>query len=68
MYSNQLEDFDEEKTHQLFEFLNADSLYDRSEDSLIDGLGGTLPQTQGEDYQEIDFAIRMKRKKYRPKQ
>lgn len=68
MYSNQLEDFDEEKTHQLFEFLDTDSLYDRPEGSIIDALGSLLPQTQGEDYQEIDFAIRMKRKKYRPKQ
>jgi len=32
---------------------------------VIDGLGGLLPEAQGEDYEEQEFANRMKKKKKR---
>jgi len=49
----------QEEPHHLFDFLNTES---KQEDSLIEALGGLLPETQGEDYEEQDFANRMKRK------
>ncbi len=53
---------DEKKeTHQLFDFLNKEQPTD--ETGLIDGLGGLLPEAQGEDYEEQAFANRMKKKK-----
>ncbi|MCK0125251.1 relaxase/mobilization nuclease domain-containing protein [Gelidibacter sp. F2691] len=56
-------DFPEEKPHQLFDFLNTS---EKCEDGLIEALGGLfLPETQGEDYEELDFANKMKRKKKR---
>lgn len=55
-------DFPEEP-HQLFDFLNTS---EKREDGLIEALGGLfLPETQGEDYEELDFANKMKRKKKR---
>lgn len=56
-------DFPKEKPHQIFDFLNTS---EKREDGLIEGLGGLfLPETQGEDYEEIDLANKMKRKKKR---
>lgn len=50
-----------EETHSFFDFLNKEQA---TEDfGLIDGLGGLLPDAQGEDYEEKAFANRMKRKK-----
>lgn len=46
-----------DKPHDLFDFLNNQSLMQ------IEGFGGVLPETQGEDYQEQDFANKMKKKK-----
>lgn len=55
--------FPEEKPHQLFDFLNTS---EKREDGLIEALGGLfLPETQGEDYEEIDFANRMNKKRKR---
>lgn len=49
-----------EEPHQLFDFLKTEKL----EDGLIEGLGGLLiPETQGEDYEELDFANKMKKKR-----
>lgn len=48
-----------EKPHQLFDFLHTK----KHEDGLIEALGGLLPEAQGEDYEEIDFANRMKKRK-----
>ena len=63
--SNDTENLPDEKPHQLFDFLNST----KQEDGLIEGLGGLLiPETQGEDYEELDFANRMKRKRKRRKQ
>src|SRR5690606_13021393 len=56
--SNDVEDLPVEKHHQLFDFLN-----NKHEDGLIEGLGGLLPEAQGEDYEEQDFANKMKKKR-----
>ena len=48
-----------EKPHHLFDFLTTD----KHEDAFIEVLGGLLPEAQGEDYEEQDFANKMKRKK-----
>ena len=53
------EDIPIEKPHQLFDFLNTD----KKEEGLIEVFGSLLPETQGEDYEEIDFANKMKNKK-----
>nr|WP_294928787.1 conjugal transfer protein MobB [uncultured Flavobacterium sp.] len=51
-----------EEPHQLFDFMNTI----KHEDGLIEGLGGLfIPETQGEDYEEQDFANKMKKKKKR---
>ncbi|WP_312331289.1 conjugal transfer protein MobB [Sphingobacterium sp.] len=50
---------EKEETHQLFDFLNKEQPTDDT--GLIDGLGGLLPEAQGEDYEEQAFANRMKK-------
>ncbi|MCT3918900.1 relaxase/mobilization nuclease domain-containing protein [Elizabethkingia anophelis] len=58
--SKNTEDLPDEKPHHLFDFLTST----QQENGLIEGLGGLLiPETQGEDYEELDFANRMKKKK-----
>ncbi len=53
-----------EKPHELFDFLNREQpAYD--EPGLIEGLGSLLPEAQGEDYEEQEFANRMKKKRKR---
>lgn len=53
-----------DETHELFDFLNEEQPAYLNEDlGLIDGLGGLLPEAQGEDYEEQDFANRMRKKK-----
>jgi len=52
-----------EEPHHLFDFLNTT---EKHEDGLIEAFGGLLiPEAQGEDYEEQDFANRMKKKKKR---
>ncbi|WP_430611672.1 conjugal transfer protein MobB [Flavobacterium sp. JP2137] len=58
---NDIEDLPAEKPHHLFDFLNTD----KHEDGLIESLGGLLPEAQGEDYEEQDFANKMKKKRKR---
>ncbi|RAV27657.1 conjugal transfer protein MobB [Sinomicrobium soli] len=53
---------EKEEAHALFNFLNKEQ---QTDDLLIDGLGGLLPEAQGEDYEEQEFANRMKKKKKR---
>ena len=53
-----------EEPHHLFDFGNTD---EKHEDGLIGALGGLFPEAQGEDYDEKDFANRMKKKKKRSK-
>lgn len=58
--SNNKGDLPTEKPHPLFDFLNTS---EKHEDGLIEALGGLLPEVQGEDYEELDFANKMKKKK-----
>jgi len=56
-------DLPAEEPHHLFDFLNTT---ERHEDGLIEAFGGLLiPEAQGEDYEEQDFANRMKKKRKR---
>lgn len=62
--SDRLEDLPAEKPQVLFDFLYQDTpIFSANGASIIESLGGLLPETQGEDYEELDFANRMKRKK-----
>lgn len=54
-------DLPAEEPHPMFDFLTTD----KHEDGLIEALGGILPEAQGEDYEEQDFANRMKKKRKR---
>lgn len=56
---------EKEETHELFDFLNKEQPTYDDDFGLIDGLGGLLPEAQGEDYEEQAFANRMKKKKKR---
>lgn len=47
-----------EEPHHLFDFLTTE----KHEDGLIEALGGLLPEARGEDYEEQDFANKMKKK------
>lgn len=51
-----------EEPHHLFDFLNT---IEKHEDGLIEALGGLLHEAQGEDYEEQDFANKMKKKRKR---
>ena len=48
--------------HHLFDFLNTAEKHD---ENLLDAFGGLFPEAQGEDYQEQDFANRLKKKRNR---
>nr|WP_199000203.1 conjugal transfer protein MobB [Flavobacterium sp. ASV13] len=48
--------------HHLFDFLNT---AEKDEENLLDAFGGLFPEAQGEDYQEQDFANRLKKKRNR---
>lgn len=55
---------EKEETHELFDSLHKEQPdYATDDVGLIDGLGGLLPEAQGEDYEEQVFANRMKKKK-----
>ncbi|SHM89680.1 conjugal transfer protein MobB [Flavobacterium chilense] len=58
---NDTEGLPVEKPHHLFDFLNTD----KHDDGLIEAMGGLLPEAQGEDYEEQDFANKMKKKRKR---
>lgn len=51
-----------DELHDLFDFMNSNEKY---EDGLIEALVGLLPEAEGEDYEELDFANKMKKKKRR---
>ena len=55
-------DIPAEEPHHLFDFLNTT---EKNEDGLIEAFGGLLPEAQGDDYEEQDFANKMKKKKKR---
>ena len=54
-----------EKPHELFDFLTRDSAINDSE--LIEGFGGLLPEVYGQDYEEQAFINQMNKKKKRKK-
>lgn len=63
---NAMKDLPAEKPHELFDFLNKEiPAFSTDETGIIESLGGLLPEVQGEDYEEQDFANRMKKKKNR---
>lgn len=50
--------------HDLFDFLDkGHTPYTPEESGIMEALGGLLPETQGEDYEEQAFANQMKKKK-----
>jgi hypothetical protein len=55
-------DLPAEEPHHLFDFLNT---IEKHEDGLIEAFGGLLPEAQGDDYEEQDFANKMKKKRKR---
>jgi hypothetical protein len=55
-------DLPAEEPHHLFDFLHTS---EKHQGGLIEALGGLLPEANGEDYQEQDFANRMKKKRNR---
>ncbi len=57
------EDLPTEEPHHLFDFLDTK---EKHEDGLIEAFGGLLiPEAQGEDHEEQQFANRMKKRKKR---
>jgi len=52
-------DLPADEPHHFFDFLNT---AEKHEDGLIEALGGLLPEAHGEDYQEQDFANKMRKK------
>ncbi|VXC56367.1 MULTISPECIES: conjugal transfer protein MobB [Bacteroidota] len=52
-------DIPAEEPHHLFDFLTTE----KHEDGLIEALGGLLPEAQSEDYEEQDFANKMRKKR-----
>ncbi len=64
-HAKDIEDLPSEKPHHLFDFLNTEPIPEKHEDGLIEALGGLLPEAQGEDYEEQDFANKMKKKRKR---
>ncbi|MCA6441064.1 MULTISPECIES: conjugal transfer protein MobB [unclassified Arcicella] len=54
-------DLPQEEPHHFFDFISTN----KHEDGLIEALGGLLPEAQGDDYQEQDFANKMKKKRKR---
>ncbi|WP_293908309.1 conjugal transfer protein MobB [Sphingobacterium sp. UBA5670] len=58
--SKDAEDLPAEKPHPMFDIGNTD----KKDDGLIEAFGGLLiPEAQGEDYEEQDFANKMKKKR-----
>ncbi|NAW49869.1 relaxase, partial [Elizabethkingia argentiflava] len=57
-------DLPAEEPHHLFDYITTD----KHEDGKIEALGGLLPEAQGEDYEELDFANKMKKKRKRQRE
>lgn len=53
-------DIPAEEPHHLFDFLNTP---EKQEVDLIEALGGLFPDSKSEDYEELEFANKMKKKK-----
>ncbi|PZU25978.1 MULTISPECIES: conjugal transfer protein MobB [Sphingobacterium] len=52
-----------ENIHHLFDFLLTAPETDNYEDTIIDTFGGLLPEAQGEDFEELQFANKMKKRR-----
>lgn len=52
-----------EKPYHFFDFLNTEE----HDNGLKEALGSLLPKVQGEDYEELDFANKMKKKRKKRK-
>jgi len=61
---NDNDHFSVEEPHHLFNFGNTN---EKHENGLIEALGALLPEAQGEDHEEQDFANKMKKKHKRRK-
>jgi hypothetical protein len=63
---NTSDDLPTEKLHELFDFLNKETpTFSAEETHIIESLGGLLPESQGEDYEEQYFTNKMKKKRNR---
>lgn len=51
------------KLHSIFNFLSESGSFHLETVGLFDGIAGVIPDFQGEDYEEIDFENRMKKKR-----
>lgn len=60
-----LDDFQNENLHELFKFLNSETCVSQENNFSLDSFGGLLPEAIGEDFQEQEFAAKMKKKKRR---
>lgn len=56
----------EQQPHKLFDFLDTSSFSDQHDDGATLAFSGLLPELPGEDYEELAFENRMKRKKRKP--
>jgi len=52
-----------DSVHNFFSFLEQSNPLTIDQFGLLDGLSGILPDVQGDDYEEIVFENRMKRKR-----
>jgi len=60
------EDLPIEKPHDLFDFLDKENQANSIDGTgIIEGFGGLLPEAQVDDYEEQDFAHKMKKKRKR---
>lgn len=57
------EDLDKDSVHKYFSFLEQSNLLTIDQFGLLDGLSGIFPDVQSEDYEEMAFENRMKRKR-----
>ncbi|HSD06386.1 conjugal transfer protein MobB [Flavobacterium sp.] len=63
---SKMEDLPTEKPHELFGFLNKEvPPFNTNETGIMESFGGLLTTSQGEDYEEMDFANKMKKKRKR---
>jgi hypothetical protein len=66
LQQNTSDDLATEKLHELFDFLNKEApTFNTKETRIIESLGGLLLEAQGEDYEEQDFANKIKKKRKR---
>ncbi|WP_346239601.1 conjugal transfer protein MobB [Niabella insulamsoli] len=64
-HANDIDNVPSEKPHHLFDFINTEPTPDNQGEGVTDALVSLLPQTQGEDLEELEFAFRMKKRRKR---